>query len=241
MFESSATYPTAVASYDDAGVDAAVQWCIDLMEKGDVLTVWTSLKSNLPNCPQLARLVAQYSNVEHITGRGHVSVRGTGPVLMAWADMDDIGKLVRSGSRLRGLCVITWNADGLRPWVTTMQPEILGDPSEWEQNDGLVVDPIVAEALESLTLTINHNNTIAAGFEKDQVVRALLALHDARIPMDAEAMQGWALGHGWRGKNPQLLAKYVTDINGGKRPRFSGTISPDYVDRMRQRAEGHAD
>lgn len=41
MFEANATYPTAVAGYDDAGVDAAFQWCIDLMEKGDTLTAWT--------------------------------------------------------------------------------------------------------------------------------------------------------------------------------------------------------
>jgi hypothetical protein len=37
---------------------------------------------------------------------------------------------------------------------------------------------VVLEAMKSLTLTVNHNNTIQAGFEKDQGVRTLLALHD---------------------------------------------------------------
>ncbi len=45
-------------------------------------------------------------------------------------------------------------------------------------------------SLKGLTLTVNHNNTIAAGYEKDTVVSALLALHDASIPMDGEAVQG---------------------------------------------------
>lgn len=47
-----------------------------------------------------------------------------------------------------------------------------------------------------MTLTVNHNNTISAGFEKDQVVGVLLALRNARISMDADAIQGWSLAHG---------------------------------------------
>jgi hypothetical protein len=35
-----------------------------------------------------------------------------------------------------------------------------------------------------LTRTANHNNTISAGFEKDQVVGVLLALRDGRVPME---------------------------------------------------------
>jgi hypothetical protein len=94
-------------------------------------------------------------------------------------------------------------------------------------------DPVVVEAMKSLTLTINHNNTIAAGYEKDDVVGVLLALHDAGIPMDGDAMQGLALAHGWSGKNPALLANYVKDINNGKCPRCSRVIGAEYVDHLR--------
>jgi hypothetical protein len=69
------------------------------------------------------------------------------------------------------------------------------------------------------------------------VVGGLLALHDARIPMDSEAMQGWALANGWSGKNPERLAKYVDDINGGKRPRTSSVLRADYIDTLRRRTE----
>jgi hypothetical protein len=83
---------------------------------------------------------------------------------------------------------------------------------------------------------VNHKNTISAGFEKDQVVGILLALHHARVPMNADAMQGWAPAHGWSGRNPQRVAQYVRDINSGKRPRAQRMFSPDFVDRMRERA-----
>ncbi len=237
MFDRDVDYPTAVASYDDEGVEAAIDWCCEHIEDGDTLTVWTSLKSNLRNCSQLEQFVTRYSNVEHVTGRGGGFIRGNGPVLMVWADMDDIGKLVQHGGhRIRALCVITWNDDAIRPWVSALRPTVLGDGSAWE-NLTPELDPVVVEAMKSLTLTVNHNNTISAGFEKDMVVSTLLALHDAGIRMDGEAMQGWTLANGWSGRNPTRLAKYVHDINAGKRPRCRRVLRADYVDNLRRRAE----
>lgn len=242
MFDRDVDYPTAIASYDDEGVAAAIKWCAQHMEDGDTLSVWTSLKSNLSNCAELERFVQRHRDVEHITGRGQGTPSGAGPVLMAWADMDDIGKLVRYSQGIRALCVITWNEDRIRPWVIATNPDILGDGSAWEDMvKDLRLDPIVVEALKGLTLTVNHNNTIAAGFEKDQVVGVLLALHDARIPMDAGAMQGWVLAHGWAGKNPERLAQYVRDIKGGKRPRSRSVIRSDYVATLRERAKSGGD
>jgi hypothetical protein len=238
MFDRDVDYPMAVASYDDEGVDAAIDWCCEHLQDGDTFTVWTSVKSNLSNCSKLERLVNRHSNVEHVTGRGGGFVRGNGPVLMAWADMDDIGKLVRYGGHgIRALCVVTWNENAIRPWVSAVNPTVLGDGSAWEDLTP-ELDPVLVEAMKSMTLTINHNNTISAGFEKDIVVSSLLALHDARIPMDGDAMQGWALANGWSGKNPDRLAKYVADIGTGKRPRSSWKHGPDYVESLRRRAKG---
>lgn len=237
MFSQQVDYPMAIASYDDEGLDQAIDWCIEGMEEDDTLTVWTSLKSNLRNNAKLQNLVNGYSNVTHITGRGRGAVRSSGAVLVAWPDMDDIGELQRYSHGIKRLCVVAWNPDNLRPWVTAAQPLILGDGSEWETLTP-ALDPVVIEAMDDLTLTINHNNTISAGFEKDQVVSTLLALHDAGIALDGEAIQGRAVAHGWHGDNPAQLAKYVADINKGKRPRSRSGVRPDYVDYLRKRAAG---
>lgn len=242
MFNHDVDYPTAVASYDDEGVAAAIAWCVRHMEDGDTISVWTSVKSNLRNCAELERFVKSHRDVEHITGRGHSMPSGTGPVLMAWAHMDDIGELVRYRHSIRALCVITWNEDRIRPWVTAVKPEVLGNGSAWEDlPPALDLDPVVVEALKSLTLTVNHNNTISGGFEKDQVVGVLLALRDALIPMDPDAVQGWTLANGWSGNNPERLAQYVRDINDGKRPRARSVIRADYVDTLRERARSGSD
>lgn len=234
MFDRNADYPTAVASNDDEGVNAALDWCVQHAETGDTISVWTHLKSNLRNRPLLESFVQRYRNVEHITGRGGGTPSGTGPVLMAWPDMQDIGELVRYSRDVRALCVISWNEE-LRPWVTATDPVLLGDGSAWE-DETPELDPVLIEALKGLTLTVNHNNTISAGFEKDQVVGVLLALRNARIPMDAGTVQGWALAHGWSGKNPERLAQYVRDINDGKRPRSRSVTRADYIETLRRRA-----
>jgi hypothetical protein len=126
MFDRNVDYPMAVASDDDEGLEAAVDWCCEHLEDGDTLTVWTHLKSNLRNCRQLEQLVAAHGNVEHVTGRGGGYVRAAGPVLMAWPDMSDIGQLSQAGGRrVRALCVITGSEDGIRPWVSAVRPTVL--------------------------------------------------------------------------------------------------------------------
>ena len=233
MFGRDTSYPTAVASYDDEGVELAIQWSLQYLNDDEVLTVWTYLVGNLRNCRELEELV-RHPNVRHATGRNGSHIRN-GPVIMAWPDMDDIGAVVRS--RISSLCVIAQNEDAVRSWVSAVNPTILGDGTAWETTTP-DLDPVVVQAMKSMTLTMNHNNTISGGYEKDNVVGILLALHAARLPMYPEAMQGWALANGWSGDNPKRLARYVKDINSGKRPRTRSPVPPDFIDRMRDRAEG---
>lgn len=242
MFHHEADYPIAVASPDDVGLVAAIDWCIDHMEDGDHIAVWTALRSNLVNNQTLKRFVDNYSNVDHVVARGGAYLRETGPVLMAWADPDEIAEFTGSnGHSIRALCVVSWNQDKLRPWVSAAHPELLGDASAW-MTLSPALDPVVEAAMQSVTRTINHNNTIAAGYEKDDVVSTLLALHDASYALDAAGMAGWAVANGWRGGNPAHLEEYIKRINNGSRPRTRRSIRPDYIDGLRAKvAEASAD
>lgn len=230
MFESK-PYKTAVASADEEGVNAALAWCAENMGDGPDIAIWTALKGNLRNDPLLESFVARYQEVRHVVGRGGGTV-GRGPAILAWARLDDIGPATRYGSG--PVCVIEWgNVDELTPWVLASEGETLGtlDPIEGE----LDIDPVILEGLKHVTMTINHNNTISAGYEKNAVVRVLLALHDHGHRLDPVELQGWALANGWRGENPNRLANFVRDINAGKRPRAT-PVRPDFIDLLRDRA-----
>lgn len=236
MFHREADYPTAVTSPDDSGLRAGFRWCVAHMEPGDHVVVWTHLKGNLGNNALLQSFVSGHSDVDHVTARGGAYMSRPGPVLMAWADPNDVAEFTRgNGNHIRALCVVSWVEDRLRPWVSAVKPELLGDTEAWlEQTPPL--DPVVEEGLKSLTLTINHNNTIAAGYEKDDVVSVLLVLHDAGYELDGPALAAWAIAHGWTGRNPAQLEKFVSAINRGSRPRTRRRIREDYIDYLRAQA-----
>lgn len=241
MYPRPADYPKAIASADDAGVAAAIRWCREQMHQGDAINVWTHTKANLDHDQALSSFVTRYTDVAHVTQRGGGYLRGRGPVLMAWPDMGDIGELLRSAERVRALCVISWNDNELRPWVTFAEPEILGNESSWEVLTP-PIHPVTLEAMKHLTMVINHNNTIAgSGYDKDDVVGILRLLADHGVPFRGTALQGWALANGWARGNPQQLAKYADDINTGKRPRMTtGRVQPSFIDILRRRAENPA-
>ena len=233
MFKQEMTAPVAVTTNDEASINKGIRWLAGHLGDGQRLTVWTPQKQNLTGNPQLRSLAARTS-VEHITGRGGAHLTGSGPVLMAWPHPTDISELLRYNShQVTALCVIAWG-DELLSWASAARPELLGKTTAWDMGDQL--DPVVEAAMRNVTRSINHNNTIAGGDDKDDVVSALLALHDAGYALDAKALEGWAVANGWSGRNPARLADYARRIMRGSRPRSRRKRDTSFVERMRQEA-----
>lgn len=240
MFNYEASFPIAIASHDDEALRTAIDWCAAHMEDGDRVTVWTRQKQNLSHNRILSGFVDRYRDVDHVTARGGAYVRGSGPVLMAWPDPTDIGEfLTWNHNNVRALCVIAWNADTLRPWVTQVRPEVLGDTRLWNHLSP-ALDPVVEEALRGLTMTVNHNNTVSAGYEKDEVVGSFLALHDAGYRLEGDLLRGWAVANGWSGDNARQLQDYAERIERGSRPRTRSSMGPQVVDYYRKKAAERA-
>ncbi|WP_309337953.1 hypothetical protein [Actinomyces oris] len=232
MFKQKMTAPVAVTTDDEESVDEGIRWLIGQLGAGQRLTVWTPQMQNLTGNSQLRSLVAR-AGVEHITGRGGAHLAGPGPVLMAWPHPTDISEFLWYNSyQVTALCVIAWGEDELLSWVSAARPELLGKTTSWDMGDQL--DPVVEAAMLNVTESINHNNTITGGYEKDDVVSALLALHDAGYTLDAKALEGWAVANGWSGHNPARLAEYARKIMSGSRPRSKRKRDTNFVERMRQ-------
>jgi hypothetical protein len=231
VFKQKMTAPVAVATQDEESVDEGIRWLVDRLGDRQKLTVWTPQMQNLTGNPQLRSLVAR-TRVEHITGRGGAHLGGPGPVLMAWPHPTDISEfLMYNSHQVTALCVIAWG-DELLSWVSAARPELLGKTTSWDLGNQL--DPVVEATMRSVTESINHNNTITGGYEKDDVVSALLALHDAGYALDAKALEGWAVANGWSGRNPAHLADYARKIMSGSRPRSKRKRDTNFVERMRQ-------
>jgi hypothetical protein len=169
MFAAKTEYPCAIIDGDDQGLEIGFQWCVNRMEDGDVLTLFVPLKSSLRNS-QLLQTWSTYRDVDVVTSRGSSFVGSPGPVLAVWPDMDDLGKVTRSDNRVRALCVAAW--------VRGLDPPMGGGNSSGDSGGHARLgrrlhtrpEPGRRGSHEGLTLTVNHNNTIAAGREKDHVV-----------------------------------------------------------------------
>ena len=217
MFETQKNYPCAVADQDGTGERIALEWCCRHMGHGQSLTLWVTQKNILRNNGFLSRLsVAPRVKVE--TGRGINFFAANGPVLAMYPRIEDLGTIM-SASGITALCVIRWN-DGLSTWIQETKAEILHDAG-WDLVDSneAALTPDVLETLRSITLVLNHNNTITEGYEKKIVVTRLLRLHDNGVALPKKEMMEWASANGWRGKNVEELGNYVDKINNGVRPR----------------------
>lgn len=218
MFDRTADCPCAIADGTDEGLAEGFDWCAERMEDGDTLTVFVAQKSALTNSPLPNQWLSQYRDVEIVTARGFVIVN-RGPDLALWPSAQGLGKVLDNAPSVKALCVASWNHAEIGPWVAAARPELLSTAGDWAEVPAVELHPEVESEMAAVTRIMNHNNTISAGFEKDVVVKALLRLHDAGHRLDGQTLEGWALAHGWSGKNPARLAKFADEIDGGKRPR----------------------
>ena len=218
MFDKSTSYPCAIADGTDEGLEEGFSWCAERLADGDKLTLYVAQLSVLTHSSLPGRWTSRYSDVEVETARGYVRV-SRGPVLALWPSAQGLGKLLDSRPSLSAVCVASWDQVELGPWVAAAQPDLLPSARDWQSIGPAELHPDVEAEMVSVTGLVNHNNTISAGFEKDVVVRALLRLHDAGHRLNGRELEGWALAHGWSGKNPSRLANYAYDIDRGKRSR----------------------
>lgn len=233
MYNADPNIPTAVASSDDDGLQAGLNWAIKHYqddEDAEGITVWTHGVQQKSANPILEQFIDRNREVHHVTGRGPDSPRVRGPLIVAWGDTVDIPRAIGyAWAQVTALVVIEWATEDLYPWVKFSDAELLGDTSIWPDDNPTIV-PVVLRVMESMTRVLNHNNTIKAGFEKDHSVGPLVLLKKAGYQLDSRVLRGWAAANGWRRDNVKHLGDYIDQINKGGRPRYDqSAIRSNYV------------
>lgn len=218
MFERQSDYPCAVVDQDAMGEQRALDWCSQYMASGQHLVLWVAQKNILRNNDFLVYL-SNHPRVEVVTGRGSGFFVANGPVLAMYPRVEELGTIM-GASGITALCVVRWDYS-LSTWIKEVNATILHKAENWKFADQSDCDlnHTIIEALQQMTDLVNHNNTIAAGYEKKVVVLHLLRLHDEGVALPSATMVEWAAAHGWREKNVKKLGEYIDQINSGVRPR----------------------
>ena len=107
--------------------------------------------------------------------------RVNGPVLAMYPLADELA-YPAGAEGVMALAVVRWS-DPLDTWAAEVKAEVIhsidSSGSDTFELSGITPEPAlvpeVIAGLKQITILINHNNTIAAGYERDQVVKGLFA------------------------------------------------------------------
>jgi hypothetical protein len=129
------------------------------------------------------------------------------------------------------------HADGFKgPAAIIAVPEYPDSADQWEERwkptvygrtakapTTLIADPVVENALKSLTTLVNLSTGLGHPRDKDHAkdILRILRVHDHKA--ESEKVKSWAITHGWRPKDAAELAALADKILGQKtKPSLSG-------------------
>lgn len=216
MFEIQISYPCAVSDQTDEGYSAAYEWVKSRLDEEQHITLWVPQK-NILNNNKFLKSLSSDEDVNIVTGKEGCMYKAHGPVLAMYPESADLGKITY-GKGVTALCIVQGLVDPLETWIQETSSKVLHDFTFQLEEPSLT--PEIVRGLKRITNRINHNNTIAASYEKKQVVSELLRLHDAAEYLPPHRAMQWCAARGWRGDNLKKLGGYIQNINNGSRPKM---------------------
>ncbi|WP_300238309.1 hypothetical protein [Pseudomonas sp.] len=126
-------------------------------------------------------------------------------VFAGQAMMDKIDSL----QNLAAVVAVPWTPDAIESWVKTWSPQVLGEPTKpgkaAKAAPKLIADPVVEQAMKSLTTVVNRANNTMHTADEDYAKRIfrILRAHNHREPV--ENIKLWAISNGWLPKTAERL------------------------------------
>lgn len=139
---------------------------------------------------------------------------------------------------ISSVVVIPWSMDEVDEWRRTWTPIIVGQAPA--APDKLIKDPLVEEALKTLTDRINLGTGLLHPSDKKAAVQLLRLLQQEGKKFDPASMRAWAVRNGWTPQGADQLKEVADGILLRKRFRVgdSPAWSNDIIDQLKQRAKG---
>ncbi len=120
--------------------------------------------------------------------------------------MDKIDAL----QNLVAVVAVPWTPDSIDNWVKTWSPKVLGQPAKSAKAAkpvaSLISDPVVEQALKSLTSIVNRAHNVLHSGDEDHAKRILRILRSNNHQESAENIRLWAIKNGWLPKAAERLA-----------------------------------
>jgi hypothetical protein len=190
------------------GVQWLVQWAME--SSGAPLMV-------TPVLDQVDRLRA-VPGVSHIRAASMTTYSRSGwpggPVLAVWPDQKMLTTL-DDDRRVTAICAVPWVLEWLTDWIRGRRAKDLTGSAQTAAP--LQLDPVVEQALMSLTRSVNLSTALSNPMDKTMAVTNLRVLQRAGYKWTAADILAWAMGNGWSNRGAQELADVARGVKEGRR------------------------
>lgn len=206
---------------DEAALEEGFAWLIAESDGRAVVVVPTlrQVESLVPaiSAADAQRLTKSKSfqrlgtTIELATERTRVSFSGV-PVLGIWIDDDLLERLERE--RPSALCVIPWREDEISRWRAAYAPTEMRSGASGAA--AAISNPVVEQALESLTRRVNLSSGLGHPSDKAAAVGVFRILRSGGEVYDAGEVDAWAANQGWGLGGARELAEIARGVLDGR-------------------------
>lgn len=156
-------------------------------------------------------------------------------VLAAWPDARALGA-IDDIARVQAVCVLPWLEDDIRVWRDAHGAvDLLG---EFPTAQLPRLDPVVEQALRSLTGMVNLSTGITHPSDKRAAIDTFESLRDSGYRWVGEWIETWARALGWRPSGAKDLREIAERVAAGRSFRVTGQrrrlLRADIVDVWRR-------
>jgi hypothetical protein len=157
--------------------------------------------------------------VRGVTSRGNWHVRGV--VIVAWANDDVLGQI--EGQRPAALAAVVSWPEYIPAWLATHRPKRIGQVRAEDEAEfaggGAQLDPRAATALDKAAAWVNDAHRTLDSGEREVIAGALVALREARVPVEDAALCAHLMARSWNGGLINATATLARRVGKGETPR----------------------
>jgi hypothetical protein len=205
--------PTPDEMDRDEALGHAWDWLAERRNRNRLVIV--PVRDSVEHSRVLSRIASQVRTETARTFWKGVGSLREASVLVVWPSKETLQELQER--QPAEVLVVPWRVEESDAWLRAhSSTPLAGGPA---LDKPTIADPVVLEAMKSLTNFINPRNNLVTYDDRDYAIETLRALVGARRRVNPDELYEWSLANGWTGKGAQRLQVLATEILAGKRHR----------------------
>jgi len=215
------TYTAVFTGYEPGRSDAvrlALKWAAEQTDSGDDLLVIAPQRSSFRDDEVLSHLPASIRQETMRTMRTRIGAR---IVVACWPTREDLDR-IDTFTNMKALCVVPWIPEEIDVWRATRGATSLTDAQPPPVTIS-TLDPVVEEALRSLTTRVNVSTGIGHPSDMNSAISMFRILQRGAYEWELDAVQVTAIRLGWDADDAKDLADIAEKVT--NRHRFHNVTS----------------